>query len=511
MVEPEERLRSRRAFIKTALAGVAGTLMADISKQAAYAYTGAQQGRHGPNLSQLGISEASQLLRSKKVSPVELTHECLSRIEQLNPKVNAFITVIADSALAQARQAEAEIQHGRWRGPLHGIPVALKDLVDTAGVRTTAASGLFKDRIPTQDAEIVRRLKAAGAVLLGTHNLHEFAYGASSVISYFGPVHNPWDLGYSPGGSSGGSAAAVAAQLCYGAIGSDTGGSIRIPAAYCGIVGLKPSYGRVSTSGVIPLSWSLDHLGPMARTARDAALLLQVIAGYDPADTNSTDMPVADYAGTLAAKTSTLRLGLPRAHFYEGLHPEIQAAMDTALSILRKLTSSQHDIEIPVANEVALLILKAEAYAYHRDYITKTPDLYQAETLKRIRAGERISTADYIYARRQLDQFRRSALKVFDAVDLVVTPTTPVPPFTISDLLADLDNLRNKELRTSDNTRPFNLLGLPTITVPCGFTRAGLPIGMQITGPNAGEATVLRLAHAYEQAVEWHKREPKLG
>ena len=513
MVEPEERLRSRRAFIKTALAGAAGTLMAGMSKHAAYANNGAQQGRHGPNLSQLGISEASQLLRSKKVSPVELTHECLSRIEHLNPKLNAFITVTADSALAEARQAEAEIQHGRWRGPLHGIPIALKDLVDTAGVRTTAASGLFKDRIPTQDAEIVRRLKAAGAVLLGKLNLHEFAYGASSVISYFGPVHNPWNIGYSPGGSSGGSATAVAAHLCYGAIGSDTGGSIRIPAAYCGIVGLKPTYGRVSTSGVIPLSWSLDHVGPMTRTAKDAALMLQVIAGYDPQDTNSTDTPVQDYAETLAAKTSSLRTGVPRAHFYEGLHPEIGAALNTALSVLGKLTLSQREIEIPSANDMApaaLLIQKTEAYAYHREYITKTPEFYQAETLKRIRAGAEISTADYISARRQLDHCRRSVPKLFEAVDLLVTPTTPVPPFTISELLADLDNLRAKEVLTSPDTRPFNLLGLPTISVPCGFTAKGLPIGMQITGSPGGEATVLRLAYAYEQATDWHKREPKL-
>jgi aspartyl-tRNA(Asn)/glutamyl-tRNA(Gln) amidotransferase subunit A len=284
-----------------------------------------------------------------------------------------------------------------------------------------------------------------------------------------------------------------------------------MPAAYCGIVGLKPTYGRVSMRGVIPLAWSLDHLGPMTRTAKDAALMLQVIAGYDPEDTNSTDTPVADYAATVEAKTSSLRIGIPRAHFYDRLHPEIQAAMDTALSVIGKLTSSQHGIEIPVANDAAILILKAEAYAYHRDYVTKTPDLYQAETLKRIRAGEGISTADYIYARRQVDQFRRSVPKVFDAVDLVVTPTTPVPPFTISDLLSDPDNLRNKELLTTPNTRPFNLLGLPTITVPCGFTRAGLPIGMQITGPNGGEATVLRLAHAYEQATEWHKRELKPG
>ncbi len=313
-------------------------------------------------------------------------------------------------------------------------------------MRTTAASGLFKDRVPTQDAEVVRRLKAAGAVLLGTLNLHEFAYGGSSVISYFGPVHNPWDTDYSPGGSSGGSAAAVAAHLCYGAIGSDTGGSIRMPAAYCGIVGLKPTYGRVSTRGVIPLAWSLDHLGPMTRTAKDAALILQVIAGYDPEDTSSTDTPVADYAGTVEAKTSSLRIGIPRAHFYDGLHPEIQAAIDTALSVLGKLTSSQHEIEIPAPNDTAILIQKAEAYAYHRDYVTKSPELYQAETLKRIRAGTEISMAAYIYARRQVDQFRRSVPKVFDSVDLIVTPTTPVPPSMISELLADLDHLRAKEL-----------------------------------------------------------------
>src|SRR5438552_3974514 len=319
MLESNESLRSRRAYIKTAIAGAAGTLMAGIDKHAAHAYTGAQQRRQGSNVSQLSLSEASQLVRSKKVSPVELTRECLSRIERLNPKLNAFITVTADSALAEDRQAEAEIQHERWRGPLHGIPIGLKDLIDIAGVRTTAASGLFKDRVPAQDAEIVHRLKAAGAVLLGKLNLHEFAYGGSSVISHFGPVHNPWNLDYSPGGSSGGSAAAVAAQLCYGAIGSDTGGSIRQPAGYCGIVGLKPTYGRVSTFGVIPLAWSLDHLGPITRTATDAALIVQVIAGYDAQDVASIDIPVPDYAATIAAATSSLRLGILRAYFYEAV------------------------------------------------------------------------------------------------------------------------------------------------------------------------------------------------
>jgi aspartyl-tRNA(Asn)/glutamyl-tRNA(Gln) amidotransferase subunit A len=506
MTNTDENLWSRRAFNKSALAGAAGSLIAGIDKGADHAEIGPRS-----SLTNLSLSEASQLVRSKKVSPVELTQECLSNIERLNPKLNAFISVTADSALAQAQKAEDELQRGRWNGPLHGIPVALKDLVDTAGVRTTAASALFKDRVPTQDAEIVRRLKAGGAVLLGKLNMHEIAYGSSSVISYFGPVRNPWAPDYMAGGSSSGSAVATAARLCYAAIGSDTGGSIRQPAAYCGIVGLKPTYGRVSTRGVIPLAWSLDHLGPMTRTVIDAALTLQVIAGYDPEDTSSTDIPVADYAATLGAKTSSLRIGIPRTHFYEGLHPEIQAAMDTALSVLGKLTASQHEIEIPAANDTAILILKAEAYAYHREYVTKTPELYQAETLKRIRAGAEISTAAYVYGRRQLDQFRRSVPRVFDTVNVLVTPTTPVPPFKISDLLADMDNLRSKEVVTARNTRPFNLLGLPTISVPCGFTGAGLPIGMQITGPPGGEATVLRLAYAYERATDWHNRRPNLG
>ena len=491
--------------------------MTDVDKHAAYASAGAQQKGQGLNVSQLGLSEASQLVRSKKVSPVELTRECLSRIERLNPKLNAFITVTADSALAEARQAEAEIQHDHWRGPLHGIPIALKDLVDTAGVRTTAASGLFKDRIPTQDAEIVRRLKAAGAVFLGKLNLHEFAYGGSSAISYFGPVHNSWNLDYSPGGSSGGSAAAVAAQLCYGAIGSDTGGSIRQPAGYCGIVGLKPTYGRVSTSGVIPLSWLLDHLGPMTRTAMDAALMLQVIAGYDPQDTASMDVPVPNYAATIAVATSSLRLGILRAYFYEALHPETQAAMEAALSVLKTLTRTQRDLASLATSDTYasimdpyVTILRAEAYAYHKEYVSKSPELYQAQTLKRIQAGADITTSAYIQARRQLDQIRRSVSRVFEIVDLLITPTACVPPFAIADL-ADPNTLREKELLMLRNTRPFNMLGLPTVSVPCGFTRAGLPIGMQITGPPDGEATVLRLAYAYEQATGWHKRKPNLS
>src|SRR5689334_12976187 len=286
-------------------------------------------------LTALTLHEASELVRKKSVSPVELTRACLERIAQLNPALNAFITVTADSALDEARRAEDEIQHGQRKGPLHGIPIALKDLVDTAGVLTTAASAVFRERIPQEDAEIVRRLKAAGAVLLGKTNLHEFAYGGSGIIGAFPAARNPRNPELITGGSSSGSAAAVAAQLCYAAVGTDTAGSIRLPASCCGIVGLKPTYGRVSARGVIPLSWSYDHIGPMARTARDAALLLQVLAGYDAEDIASQDVPVPDYAAAFAdCAVSRLRLGVPREWFFADLDPEVAARIEPALAQL---------------------------------------------------------------------------------------------------------------------------------------------------------------------------------
>jgi aspartyl-tRNA(Asn)/glutamyl-tRNA(Gln) amidotransferase subunit A len=492
--------------------------MATNNQLTTYASNDATHQRGDSDLTQLSLSEASHLLRTKKVSPVELTNACLRRIERLNARLNAFITVTAESAQAEARQAETEIQRGNWRSPLHGIPIALKDLLDTAGVTTTAASSIFKNRIPTEDAEIVRRLKTAGAIFLGKLNLHEVAFGGSSAVSYFGPVHNPWNLDYTPGGSSGGSAVAVAAHLCFGAIGTDTGGSVRQPAAYCGVVGLKPTYGRVSTSGVLPLSWSLDHVGPITRTVTDAAHMLQVIAGYDSKDTASIDVSVPNYAETISDKTSSLRIGIPRAYFYDELDPEIQASMQTALSILKGITASLQDISSLATDDTYSswvvpysAILTAEAYAYHKEYLIKSPDLYQPATLKRLRAGADVSTSTYIQARRQLDALRRSIAQVFDRTDLIVTPTTRIPPLKIADLQGDPDSIRAKELAMLHNTRPINFTGLPTISVPCGFTRSGLPIGMQITGPAGSEAVVLRLAYAYEQATKWYTRKPNLS
>ncbi|HVO80364.1 MAG TPA: amidase [Terriglobales bacterium] len=455
------------------------------------------------------ILEIGEQLRHGAVSPVELTTQCLERIERLNPILNAFITVMADSAAARAQQAEKEIHDGHWRGPLHGIPLGLKDILETAGVRTTAASALFKHRVPTDDAEVVRRLKDAGAVLLGKQNLHEFAYGASSMVSYYGEVRNPWNPAHIAGGSSSGSAAAVAADLGYGAIGTDTAGSIRQPAAVCGMVGLKPTYGRVSARGVIPLSWSLDHVGPIARTVADAAVLLHAIAGYDEKDTTTFDTPDADYVAALRGDTKHLRIGVPRAYFYDDLHPEVAAAVSQALTVLASLTADIRDIELPVPTDRS--VQSAESYAYHAEFVARTPELYQPETLRRIQAGASVTAVDYILRRREMEQVRREIGKVFENMDVLVTPTTPVPPPTLAELQQNPELLRPREILLLRNTRPVNVWGLPAISIPCGFTLAGLPIGLQIIGPHWEEARVLRLAHAYEQATAWHQRPLKLA
>ena len=450
------------------------------------------------------ISELAQRLRRREVSPVEITQECLGRIERMDPVINSFITVMSESALAEARIAESEISRGEWRGPLHGVPVALKDLIDTAGVRTTAASALFKNRVPDKDAEVVRRLRQAGAVILGKNNLHEFAYGGSSLVSYFGDVHNPWDVGRIAGGSSGGSAAAVAAGLAYAAIGTDTAGSIREPAALCGCVGLKPTYGRVSSRGVIPLSLSLDHVGPLAATVEDAAIVLQAIAGYDAADNSTADVPVAGYVSALREGPKALRVGVPRKYFYDDLDPEVAAAMEHALRGIGTLVAEMREVQLDVPTDRTLQA--AESYAYHAENVAKSPELYQPETLRRIRSGEKLSAAEYIQRRHELEEARRRIRSVFADLDVVVMPTMPMPAPKISDLRADPDALRPAELKLLRNTRPFNVWGLPAISVPCGFTQGGLPIGLQIAGPPWREDLVLQLAHAYEQATAWHGR-----
>jgi len=445
-----------------------------------------------------GLSEVSELLRSKRLSPLELTEACLARIEALNPELNAFITVTTEMALGQARAAEAEIQRGNWRGPLHGIPLAFKDLIDVAGVPTTAASRVFENRVPTEDSEVVRRLKAAGAVIIGKNNLHECAYGGSGVISHYGPAKNPHYPGRTTGGSSSGSAAAVAAGLCYGAIVSDTAGSIRLPAAFCGIVGFKPTYGLVSARGVMPLSWSLDHIGPMARSVTDAALILAAIAGYDPADPTSREIAVEDYAAAVRAPSPKLRVGVPRKFFYEDLDSEVARVVEAALRAVAGLAAEMREVSVPVDNDRT--VAKAESYACHAPNLPQNADKYDPETLRRINTGADVSVREYIAKLHELELLRRSAAEIFKDVDVIVTPTTPVPPPLAAELQADMSRLRERELVMLRNTRPFNVLGLQAISVPCGETSAGLPVALQIAGPAGAEARLLGFARAFSQS-----------
>ena len=337
------------------------------------------------------IAGASDLVRRGEISPVDLTRECLKTIERLNPSLNAFITITTEAALQEAANAEKEIQFGRYRGPLHGIPIGLKDLIDTAGIRTTAGSAVFKDRVPIEDADVVKKLKAAGAVLIGKQNLHEFAYGGSSLISHFGPLRNPVNPEFITGGSSGGSAAAVASGMCYGAIGTDTAGSIREPAALCGVVGLKPSFGLVSTAGIIPLSVSLDHAGPITRTVEDAAILVDAISE-----------PPTKYRDSFREGIEKFVLGVPREYFFQDLDPEVATAAEKAISQLTSLASTVRERNLPVNSDRTLQI--AEAYAYHREMVASSPQLYDPETLRRIRSGEHVSAADYQRALQDLQQ-----------------------------------------------------------------------------------------------------------
>ncbi len=453
----------------------------------------------------LDLTEASQAVQKKEVSPVDLTQACLARIERLDPTLNAFITVTAESAMEEARRAEAEIARGEWKGPLHGIPLAVKDLAETAGIRTTAASRVLQHYIPSEDAEVVRRLRTAGAVLLGKLNLHEFAYGGSGVIGHPAPVRNPWNTGYITGGSSSGSAAAVAACLCYGAIGTDTAGSIRLPAACCGIVGLKPSYGLVSTRGVIPLSWSLDHVGPMTRSVSDAALLLQAIAHYDHLDVNCQKFPPVYYPSAIEEDCSALRIATPR-NFWEDLENQIETAVESAIALISRITAGIRDIDLPF--EADRTIVRCEPYVYHQRYLPAHQSEYDPETLRRIRSGADVGVADYIHKHRELLRRRREVLHVFEKIDLIVTPTTPVLPPSFAELESAPGELRNKELMMLRNTRPFNVYGLPTVSIPCGFSESGLPIGLQISGAPGNEGMVMALAHAYQKQTEWHKKKP---
>jgi aspartyl-tRNA(Asn)/glutamyl-tRNA(Gln) amidotransferase subunit A len=466
----------------------------------------------------LPLWQVADRIHKREVGPVELTQRLLDRAERLNPTLNAFITLTPEEALASARAAEDELAAGRDRGPLHGVPIALKDLVATAGVRTTAASKILSDWVPDEDATVVRLLKEAGAVILGKLNMHELACGGTSASPHFGPVHNPWNTDCISGGSSGGSGAAVAAGLCFGALGSDTGGSIRIPSALCGIVGLKPTYGRVSLHGVVPLAWTLDHVGPMARSARDCALVLQAIAGPDARDPSTAQEPVPDFAAALDGSAKGLRVGVPRNFTFDRLDEELGSLMrqtlaaegaanpdqevaelfEKALQTLSAAGAEVRDVDLPQLDNFAAcntLILISEAAAYHFRNYRDRPQDYGDDVRQTLSLAEHIEGSQHAFAARRRDEARREADSLLAGLDVLATPTCPVAAVPI----ASLPNaLRPMELIRY--TSAFDLTGQPTASVPCGLTAKGLPVGLQFVGRRFDEATVLRAAHAYETA-----------
>jgi aspartyl-tRNA(Asn)/glutamyl-tRNA(Gln) amidotransferase subunit A len=466
------------------------------------------------SLLELSMIELAQRVRRKEISPVEVVQKTLERIEKLDSRLNSYITVLAEQAVAEARIAEREIQRGNYRGPLHGLPIAVKDIFATRGVRTTAGSKILSDWVPDYDATVVTRLRNAGAVLIGKTNMHEFSYGVTSDNPHYGPVRNPWDPKRIPGGSSGGSGAAVATSLCAAALGSDTGGSIRIPAAACGVVGLKPTYGRVSRYGVVPFAWSLDHVGPITRTVEDAAALLKVLAGQDTKDRTSSQLPVPEYTQVLKESVSGVRLGIPQNFFFEHVDSEILSAVRAAIKVLERLGARSVAVKLEhfeYCSAAAAQITLVEAASYHEPYVRGRSQDYGDDVRLRLYAARNFLATDYVKSQRARTLLQQDLAQAFEQVDAIVTPTLPAPPPPIGEYFVQSGDMREHVIDAFIRfNNPFNLTGLPAISVPCGFGSANLPIGLQIVGKPFDEATVLRLAHAYQAHTEWHKKHPSL-
>ena len=510
MAEKKENETSRRTFLKGSATTLAGTFMAPLAGSSASRAATPQPPSQssGLDLASLTLAAAAEQLRARQLSPVELTQAVLDRIERLDPRVGAFITVAAQEAMEAARAAEQEIAQDRYRGPLHGIPVGVKDTQYTAGIHTTAASRMLSGFVPDFDATIVRRMKDAGAILIGKTNLPEFSFGG------FTPgANNPWDLSRNAGGSSGGSGAALAASMLLGATGGDTSGSIRNPAATCGVVGHKPTFGLVSRYGIIPISWTLDHIGPMAKTVEDCAILLHVLAAYDAQDSYSVDVPVPDYAGLLRRPVRGLLLGTPPAANLAEFHPDTQQAFLEAVGLLEGLGARAEEVTLPpsfeLAAEAQTIIRICDAAAYHRQYLRSRPDQYgphdaSLPPVSRVRttveAGSLLTAAQYLKAQQFRRVFIEETTELYAGFDFFLSPTMPAPA--------------GEQATPRITFRPeYNLLGFPAISVPCGFSTSppGLPIGLQISALPFRDAEVLALAYAYESATEWHLRKPSIG
>ena len=448
------------------------------------------------------LNEAADALASGKVSSVELTKLCLARIHKLAPVLNAVITLQDETALEQAAECDRRRAASQPTGRLYGIPIALKDNIDTAGVRTTAASNVFKTRVPVEDAEVTRRLRAAGGIFLAKLNLDEMAFEGTGTTSCFGPVHNPWNTERITGGSSAGSAAAVSTGMCFASVGSDDGGSVRIPGAFCGVVGFKTSYGRVSTRGVVPSAYSMDTIGPIVRSVEDAAAMLQVLAGYDPKDAITLTQPVPDYAQALHAPIAQLRVGVPREYFFEELQPDVSSALENAIQHLKAKVREVRDVTLPRLHVAKNGTYDVELYHYQKRFFDKTPELYHPWSQRQLNELKQVETVPYVETLKRIRDCRRDIKFIFEHVDVLLLPTMREPAPLISETVNETHH------RPHSNTSPFNHFGTPAMTVPCGFSKDGLPIGLQIVGPAYGEPVVLALAYAYQQLTEWHSRVP---
>jgi aspartyl-tRNA(Asn)/glutamyl-tRNA(Gln) amidotransferase subunit A len=449
------------------------------------------------------LATLSRELRERRLSPVDVVKTLLAHIE--SDETNAFITVTAERALEEASLAEREITAGRHNGPLHGVPIALKDLIFTRDVRTTMASDFFAEHVPDRSATVARRLEDAGSVLIGKTNTHEFAYGPTGDRSFFGPTRNPHDTGKITGGSSGGSGAAVAAGLCYGALGSDTGGSIRIPAALCGVVGMKPTFGRVSKTGVFPLAWSLDHVGPITRTVEDNALMLNALAGHDPEDLYSADLASEDFARDLERGAQGAAIGVPSSFYFEHLDGEVEERVNEAVEVFASLGTEIREVEVPHLWDTLhaqRLVLAAEAYAVHEERLETNPDRFDDHGLERLLNGENLKAYRYANAQQRKLRSRREFANVLREVDVLLTPTVPIPAPEIGQRETTIDGYEEAVYSALTRlTGPTNLNGLPSLSIPCGTTTSGLPVGLQLIGRPFDEATLYRFGRAHELAA----------
>jgi aspartyl-tRNA(Asn)/glutamyl-tRNA(Gln) amidotransferase subunit A len=457
------------------------------------------------DIASLTLTQARAALAQGDFSPQDLTEACLRQIERLNPTINAFITILRPE---RSREAAKSTSYPKGKGALAGLPIAVKDLYETAGVRTTAGTKFFADYVPSEDAVAVKKLKEAGAVILGKNNMHEIALGVTNVNATFGNCLNSWDTTRITGGSSGGSAAAVASGMVLAALGTDTGGSIRIPASLCGVVGLKPTYGRISLRGIIPLSWNLDHAGPLTKSARDAALMLQVLAGYDEEDPASADVPVDDYLTHIDEGVQGWRIALAVGEYIEAADSEVLAAIRATAEVFRKLGAQVDEVELPWLREAALansLMTPADGAAYHRERLQEHPDWFGADIRQRLEMGAAYTSSEYALARRKQAEVRRRGELFFQNYDALLLPSTPIsaPHIEGNDAL-------EQARRLTRFTAPFNASGLPALSMPCGFSSTGMPISLQIVGAHWAEAKVLRAAQAYESAEQikayWHER-----